>query len=265
MVKNSNIGICIWCIPKQGAQRVKIAADMGYKGVVLDLGKKENGHELQNTELQKEYVKAAKESGIKLTTLAANTFCDNTVCGENRDEKFIDEIDNILVETASAMGIKMLQIPSFVNSYINTVKEIETTATHLKSLCKLAAGSGITVCTENALNAHEALHLLNLVQEDNLKIIYDTANPYWLGGGKNGPEILKATLPHVCEVHLKDVAFNKEEGKQKFIELGKGEVEFMESVEILKKSNFSGWIHNENEYSVKELAQDFVNIQNMFN
>ena len=253
---NQKIGICRWCIPTKGAKSIEQASLMGYKGVVLDLGNEGNNYQMSIASIQNEYIQASKQYDVQFTTLAANTFCDNTVCKPNKNDIWIDKTDDLLVQTAVDLNIKLLQIPSFVNSFIENEVELNNTVNHLKKLCEKASQVGITVATENALNKVNAVKLVEMVEKDNLKIIFDTANPMWLAGGLNAPEILKETLPYICEVHLKDVAYDQKTKDYQFVPIGTGEVELKKSFDILKQFGFNGWLQNENSYSINNLKAD---------
>lgn len=257
------IGICQWCVPAQGVQAVQLASSMGYHGMVLDLGKSEEGFPMSDRTLQQQFIQQAQESHIKLTTLAANVFCDHSVCNDSRNEKLIHQIDERLVQTADEMNIKLLQIPSFMQSSIHTRQQLKNTAENLKKICRIASKNNIIVGTENALTAKDNFILLDLVGEDNLKIIYDTANPYWFGRGLDGPEILEKVADYVCEVHVKDIKCGNDCNKMQFVAPGTGDVKVLESMQILKKMNFHGWIHNENEYAYEQLKTDSTIIKNL--
>ena len=57
-------------------------------------------------------------------------------------------------------------------------------------------------------------------------------------------------MPHVAELHVKD-------GKNKDLSgalLGEGDVNFAESMDVLRKHDYSGWVVTENYYDVAPLC-----------
>ena len=263
MKNDIQIGICLWCIPEKGINKIKCASDMGYKGIVLEQGSIDSGFLLSTKDNQRELIEEAYKYNIEFPTLAVNEFC-KTGMNIAKNYEIVKEIFRVTFDIAISMDIKTLQLPSFVKGFIRSEEELLNTAKCLKYICEMTKDTGIIVGTENGLSAEDNLRLLEMVNENHLKVYFDTANPYWISGRQYAPEILEKVKEHVCEVHLKDVGIIDDSDKLQFVPLGKGVVDIEESIKILKKMNYCGWVHNENSYSYDLLKQDVTYIEQSF-
>ncbi len=115
--KRFKYGICIWNLPVEGPAACIQAVEYGLQGVELDMGNWEEGLPLRNPELQQAYLTVSREVGIEFPTLGANTLC---TYGMSKAEKkdTVRDIFSAMVETAAAMGIPKLQVPSFIDGFI---------------------------------------------------------------------------------------------------------------------------------------------------
>jgi sugar phosphate isomerase/epimerase len=170
----------------------------------------------------------------------------------------VRQIFDLAVVIAVAMDIPLLQVPSFGEGGIETEEELMQTARMLAYGCRRAQSHGILVGTENALSAQDNLRLLEACGCDNLKVYFDTQNP-WAMKGYNSAEILETLFPHVCEVHIKD----GRGGTLGNALLGQGDSSFEASLEILLERTFGGWMILENGYHQPELAAIDANPSNL--
>lgn len=261
--KKIKLGICQWCIPANGGNEIKLAREIGYSAITLDFERFSDKDPFILNKKIEGYLNEAKLQGVSLTTLAINNFCSLDM---TKEENYLEVISltDTFCDTANKLGVKLLQIPNFGVSLIRTKSDFLNTVKVLKYITKKAEEFDILVGTENALDGENNLKLLELVDEKNLKIIFDTANPL-ISSNMNAPEILEKIKDYVCEVHLKDVKLTENSNKFEFVKLGSGEVDFVKSIEILKNMQFSGWLNVENEYSSQLLKEDIKYINNYFN
>jgi len=255
MSNNLNIGICQWCIPAQGIEAFSFASNMGYKGIVLDIGKAVENFPLSNPEYIIDVLREREKNEICVTTIAINELC-RTGMVRSQNYNFIGDIFKKAVDIAETLDVKLLQLPSFGDGFINSEQDFYNTVLCLKNACKIAGEKGIYVGTENALSVQDNYKMQDEVGEPNLKIYFDTANPVFLAGGMYAPDMLSSMIDKICEIHVKDVRRNPVDGKFQFVPLGKGETDFEKSISIIKKSGYKGWIHVENELSEQELRCD---------
>ena len=119
----------------------------------------------------------------------------------------------------------------------------------LRNACDIAGENGITIATENVLSPEQIEELIDKVNRSNLKLYFDSQNHY-LHKKYAMPELLDRLMPYVCEVHVKDGKNNDLSGAL----LGEGNSGFYDSIEVLKKYNYSGWIISENYYDLEPLS-----------
>lgn len=245
------LGICEWNIPVVGLEaRFQWAAEAGLKAVEIDL-ENAGGNEPLVTEL-------AKRWQIGIPTLGINACCKNSMC-DPAQRPIIESAFRAAVDTALALSIPKLQVPSFAESWIETDEDFEQTIDCYRFLCGLVRGTGLMVGTENALTAEKQLELLEQVGSDQLKIYFDTRNAFAMSG-LHSADILEQLYPHVCEVHLKDGTDNGPSQP-----LGKGNSGFFPCLEILRDHGYNGWILLENDYeSVDACKTDMETAVNGF-
>jgi sugar phosphate isomerase/epimerase len=151
------------------------------------------------------------------------------------------------VDTASAMGIPMIMIPSFFDDEMKTDSDLRETAECLKYACDYAAAKNIVISTENLLSAEATLELIDLVGKDALKVYFDTQN-YKLFMKYNTQEIFTRLLPYICQIHVKD-GLDCLSGAL----LGDGTADYDDMVRLIRASDYSGWIVSENYYDQSPL------------
>ncbi len=147
------------------------------------------------------------------------------------------------------MKIQLLLIPTFEKSYIETDSKFEIVLELMKEVCDIASKSGITIAAENTLSPEKMNEMIDKVGAENFGLYFDLQN-YYLANKNYTPEILEQLYPHVVEVHVKDGKGDSLSGAL----LGTGDVNFYESIQILKNNNYNGWLISENYYDRKPLS-----------
>jgi sugar phosphate isomerase/epimerase len=235
-------GICQWSLPIEGPYCCKVAADLGLEGIELNFGKEIADEPLTKSYVRQAYLDAGKEWGIAFPSLGLNLLCQYGM-SKAGDADAATAAIHAAVAVASAMDIRLLQLPSFFSGEINTQEEFQQTVKILRIACKAAKGGGMLIGTENALSANDNLRLLKEVGQENLRIYFDTQNPHAVKG-LNVPEMVQALSSMIVEVHIKDGT----DGAFSSALLGQGTSSFFKTAGQLKKAGFSGWILLENEY-----------------
>lgn len=112
-----------------------------------------------------------------------------------------------------------------------------------------AAEAGINICieTHGGLSATGALsaELVRAIDKPNVGINYDTANVIFYGNTRPEEDI-KAALPYITHMHLKDKAGGDQEWN--FPAIGSGNVDFPKIFGILQEAGFNGPISIEIEF-----------------
>ncbi|UCB47326.1 MAG: sugar phosphate isomerase/epimerase [Spirochaetota bacterium] len=243
-MKQIKIGVCQWAFPLEGPYSCIVASQLGLEGVELELGEYEHNFPISNKMIQGIYREVRDEYGIEYPSIAVNALLKNSMNNEETTEK--GKIARLAiqraVETADALGIPVIQLPSFIDGEIKSDEDFERTVDCLRYACGLVEGKNITIATENLLSSNDNKRILEKVDRPQMKIFFDLQN-YSLFQGYNTQEMLEDLAPYICEVHAKD-------GKEHMSGalLGTGDAGFFESVKILKKIGYSGWIYLENYY-----------------
>jgi inosose dehydratase len=88
----------------------------------------------------------------------------------------------------------------------------------------------------------EFFALMDATDPELLKCTPDTA--HLTLGGFDVPATLRRYADRLCYVHLKDLGPNR-----RFADLGDGIVDLAEAAQVLRESDFSGWIVNDLDYT----------------
>ncbi|MCY9665785.1 sugar phosphate isomerase/epimerase [Paenibacillus alginolyticus] len=246
MNKLYKLGICQWSLPVEGPYACKIASELGFEGIQLEIGSYERGFPLSRRAVQQAYLELAELYGISFTSIAVRVTDEYSMTQpyESADSGIVREAIIRSIDAADAMNISSVMIPSFQVSDIVSGQDFSRSAEVLISACDYASDRGITIATENLLSVEQMFRLADCINRPNLKLYFDTQN-YALFRGYDAPEMLEKLAPLLCnEIHVKD-------GKQGEISaslLGEGDSEFFRSMRVLRKIGYHGWIVLENYY-----------------
>jgi len=251
MRERLKIGICQWALPMEGSYGSKLASELGLEGIQLDIGTNKRGFLLSNKFVQEAYLEFGKEFGISFPSIAIPELDNFSMLAPegSRDREIANKAIRKAIETAEAMKISLVMIPSFNKSEIKTEADFEQAVDCLQNACDYAKNKGIIIGTENLLSVNDVKLLFKKVNRSNLKLYFDTQN-YSLNKGYNTAEMLELLISYICEVHVKD----GKNGDLSGALLGKGDANFYNSMKVLKKYNYSGWIILENYYDQEPLS-----------
>ncbi|MBR5869097.1 MAG: sugar phosphate isomerase/epimerase [Clostridia bacterium] len=252
-----NIAICQWCAPSAGSDVCRFAAEAGVNGVELDIGPLDQGMPMTDPAVQAQYLREAETHGIRFPSLALNVFGEYTMLTPWSDPRS-EVTRNILksgVMTAAAMGIPLLQVPSFGGNTIKNREDMIITAEYLRYTARLAQKFRITIGAENTLNAEENRILLDMVGEPNCKVYFDNENMVFFRQ-QDPVDMIRTLGKDLCELHLKDGT----EDTLSCRPLGEGNARAAECAEALLEIGYKGWLVLENDYtgenSVESVKRD---------
>lgn len=121
--------------------------------------------------------------------------------------------------------------------------------TRFGPLADEAAEAGINICIEThgglSATGKMAAELVQAINKPNVGINYDTANVIFYGHTRPEEDI-KAALPYITHMHLKDKAGGDQEWN--FPAIGSGNVDFKTIFDILREAGFHGPISVELEF-----------------
>jgi sugar phosphate isomerase/epimerase len=243
------IGICEWSFPLPGPYSCKIVSELGLDGIQIDLGSYEQGFPLSNKVIQQAYLEAGEKWNIMYPSILINALSVYGMTNPENSTKRNIALNAIYkgIDAAKALKISIVQLPSFRDGEIKNEADFQLTSKCIKMACQYAEDKGILIGTENVLSVEDNLRLLNEVGHNNLKVLFDTQNPYFMKKYNVAEMILKIGR-YIYEVHVKDG-----NNQPSAALLGRGNSDFYKSIEALKEINFSGWIHFENFYNQKPL------------
>ncbi|GIN91706.1 hypothetical protein J6TS1_42360 [Siminovitchia terrae] len=254
------LGICHWSMPIEGPAALEVAQKVGLKGMQLDLGSFERRFSLTWPSVREIYREYSQRYKVTLTSLAVRHLDIHGMTRPDGTEEKKIVIDAIMkaIETAIEMNIPMIMLPSFLDGEIKDKEDFMRVVECLKLACDNSSDENIIIATENLLSIEENEQLFEEVNCSNLKLYFDTQN-YYLNKGYNTAEMLNALSPYICEIHVKDGKNNDLSGAL----LGEGDSGFFETMGILKKREYKGWIHLENYYDQRPLSllgEDPINL-----
>ena len=240
-------GICNWTSARlQAPQACEWAASLGLQGLQLDLGAFEENFPLSQSSVQNEWRNEAEKHSITLCSLMINAVMAYNLLAEDgsRDAEIAWQALERGVETAHAMQLPLMIIPSFRKSAINTDSELEKTAEYLKKICRIAQPFGISIASENVLSPADMKKMALLVSEPNFYLYLDGFNySFWKGTPLS--DWIEELLPYSCnEFHVKDGSTTATGS----LPLGRGIADLPGSFSTLQKHGFDGWVFLENFY-----------------
>ena len=246
------LGIVEWAFPFPGPYGLKIAASLGLKGMELDFGEYENGFPLSNPRIQDAYLECGEKFGIAFPSMALNALNTHGMSSGRNTVDGMIAIETIRkgIAAAKRMHIPVVQLPSFHDNRadIRSEEDFYNTCEMLRFACDIAADSDITLAMENVLSAKDTKRMIREVGSDRLKVMYDTQN-YYLNAGYNQAELLEAISDDVIQIHVKD-GFNNTISSAL---LGKGNVSFRETAEVIRRTHCTEWLLLENFYNQQPL------------
>lgn len=151
------------------------------------------------------------------------------------------------LETCHKLGLDL-----FITAIGGHYKEGEDKAEfmrHIRTLADDARTLGITVALEVhgeiMATGKASAELIREIDEENVRITYDTANCEFYGGVKAAEDI-ESVLPYLRHVHVKDKAGAQDEWN--FPAVGEGNVDFARVLEVLRNGGYDGSLSVEIEF-----------------
>jgi sugar phosphate isomerase/epimerase len=247
----NKIGICEWTMPITGPYVCKFASELGYDGLQLNIGSYEKRFPLSRKVTQEAYKEMAAEYGIEFASMATRTTDFYSMFAQEGSEEHQVVVTSIEkgIAACEKLGIQIFMIPNFVKSEARSEEEIRILVKHLQWACDLAADHGVVVAEENFFFVEDTMRLFDAVDRENLGLYFDLQN-YYLNRGIHTPDIIEPLMPYIVQVHAKD----GKNGDLSGAPLGQGDVDLLESIDVLKTQGYDGWYINENYYDVPPLV-----------
>lgn len=247
------LGICAWVLPHDLKGVFDLAKELGLDGVEVDYG----GFD------KDELIQLRETYNIEVPTMAMNIFCDKGM-SKVIHEAYVKSSFEGAIDLAHELGIKKLQVPSFIDGFINNEEELVQTIKMLKYACAYAKQYDLPIGTENAVDTVDNKRMLKEIDSELLFTYFDTANPH-VFSGFDSVEMAKELKGTVKELHAKDAHDNS----NRTLRLGEGDTSFDETLAVFVSAGFDGYIFFESDYSqfvdyVDVMKDDIMKVRTAF-
>ena len=246
-------GICEWSLPVSGTLAIRLAEEIGYDGMQLgEAGGRQMGYPLNDPRVQALYQETAAACGIELHSLnLGSLLAEGTLnyAPETMQGRYARASLRKGFEACRALGIGTVVIT------VNSQDEAQTSnvLSHLSYAVRLASETGVEIAMESAQELSVILGILECMQ-GKIKICMDTLNPLRFRSGNPQEQISIFGKERISHFHLKD---SKQElfrvGERGCTLLGTGDAGFAESVKLIQKMQYEGWVITENYYYLPPL------------
>jgi 2-epi-5-epi-valiolone 7-phosphate 2-epimerase len=239
------IGVAQWCLDADPVRAIHRAAGSGLRVIHLNIGRLSDPTCLTNLAVRSACLKAARQTGVRITALAANALNDHGLTSPpgSAEHAACQTLIRTAIEAAVALEAGVVIVPSFRNSEIRTTEDLARTAAQLRVACDEAAPRQVLIASETPLGVAGNRALLEQVAHPALRILVDAYNPVLRGHPVS--DIVRELSPFICDqVHAKD-GLNDAMGSAP---LNTGDARFGETVRALRDVGFRGDIVLENKY-----------------
>lgn len=248
-------GICEWSLPVSGTLAIQLAGEMGFDGMQIgEAGGRKAGYPLNNKRVQELYLEAAKEGNIELHSLNLGALlADGTLnyAPETSEGMKAQESLRKGFEVCKALDIHTVVITVDAKNEEETCNVLK----HLAYAYELAENAGVTIAMESALELPYIVSILDCMQ-DKVKVCMDILNPLRFGTGDPQEQICVFGEKHIDHFHLKDSTKDLfAPGQRGCTLLGEGDGRFAESMELVHKMGFDGWLITENYYNLPPMNE----------
>ncbi|MBR2925904.1 MAG: sugar phosphate isomerase/epimerase [Clostridia bacterium] len=245
------LGITQWSLPGNHGYTLQLAKQLGFDAVQLEFGSWEAGMALSHKRLRALYRHDSEALGIRLLPLTINALCRYGIVDglDTPDGQIAKDTILAALEAAADMGLEGVTLPSFGAGEIKTQAHYEHTVEALRFTCEKAAALGLTVYTENVLDAQAMERLFRDCGSDCLRLLFDSQN-YSVFGHDDAVDVLKTHWNRLGNhLHVKDG------GDMGTMLLGTGSSPFAQVMETLRERGYAGTIVLENNYGSLPLCQ----------
>ncbi len=177
------VGVCDWMILKrQKLGAFQLAKDIGADGVEVDMGglgsRPTFDSKLGDPAVREQFLTKASELGLGVSSIALSGFYAQSFAEREGVDRMVEDS----IETAKAMGVKVLFLPLGVQGDLVKRPELRPAVVErLRAAGKQAEAAGVVIGVETALDATGEVALLEDVGSPAVKIYFNFANPIQAG------------------------------------------------------------------------------------
>lgn len=223
------LGACDWSIGKTSdVTSFALAKEIGLDGLQISLGLARNNMHLRQAEMQKAFLNASRETGVKIASMAIGEL--NNV--PYKSEAITQEWVHDCIDVAEVLGCQVILLAFFGKGDLRDDPEGKKEVIRkLKEVAPKAEKQGIYLAIESWLSAEEHLEIIEAVGSSHVRVYYDVANATEMGYDIYH-EMQLLGIQYICEVHA------KENGNL----LGQGKVDFIRVKETLLDIGYANWM-----------------------
>jgi L-ribulose-5-phosphate 3-epimerase len=237
-------GVTDWNLNLSGKpEAVALAAELGFAGVEISLGRKPGGDTLPLADeavLQK-YLDELKKHRIVAAGTCLDILHTNYLKSDKLGQKWV--ADSIPI--TRKLNAKVVLLPFFGRGALKTHEEMDYVGDFLREIGPEAGKNQVILGLENTISAEDNVRILERAKSDHVKVYYDVGNS--TGGGF---EIVKEMkwlgAKRICQFHLKD--------NPHF--LGEGKIDFPAVMSTIAALGFSGFANLETDSPSKSIPAD---------
>lgn len=234
MKKRLRISACDWSLGTSSDLRAfDLARTIGLEGIQVNLGNVANNLHLREPARQQLYIDKAKETGIRISSLAIGELNKVPYKSDPRTEQWVSDS----IDVARNLGVTVVLLAFFNNNDLrNDDAGKKEVISRLKKVASKAEQKGITLGIESYLSAEELVDMIQQVGSKSIKVYYDFRN-----SADAGYDVIKEIKflgkEAICELHMKENGFL----------LGEGTMDWNKIGETLMEMNYygDGWMQIE--------------------
>jgi sugar phosphate isomerase/epimerase len=256
--KNFCIGACDWSIGKDSSvEAFDVAKQIGLDGVMVNMGSVKNNLHLRTAAMQKDYLDAARRTGVHISSLAIGELNNVPYKSDPRTEEWVwDSID-----VARRLSVSVILLAFFnKNDLRNDEAGIKEVIRRLKQAAPKAEKNGVILGIESYLDAATHLRIMDAVGSKNVQCYYDFRNTAD-AGHDTIKEFKQLGRQNICELHMKENGFL----------LGKGTLPWPQIRDLVYKMGYYGdgwmqieWAMPENAHVVASYKHNLQYLRTLF-
>ncbi len=224
------VGICDWALGLQDPSALEVAGRAGLNGLEISMGTQENNLWLRRPDVREQYLRAAREAGVQIPSMACIELNNVALMSEPRAAMWL--LDTI--EAAGEMKIPVILVPFFHQGELKREnrEDMRRVTEVLVELAPRAVKAGVTLGLESYLSAEAHMEILDAVKSPAVKVYYDAYNAA-NAGHDPAAEIRALGVDRICQIHFKDYPR---------LEAGDGKVDWPKVSRALRDIGYRGWI-----------------------
>ena len=227
-----HIGACDWSLGLRGkVEALSLARQLALDGVQISMGTVDNDLQLRNPSVQKAYLAAAQETGVRVGGVALDLMNHVPYKSDPRTEGWVSDS----IDVARALGVRVVLLAFFEKGDINGDADAQAEVVRrLRRVAPKAERQDVVLGIESWLSAPDLMRMLEAVGSPHVQVYYDVANSTQMGYDI-AAEIRQLGRARICEFHA------KENGAL----LGQGRIDFAGVRRALDDIGFAGWLQIE--------------------